>query len=114
MKKINLWTVLLAFAMGQAIQLVTVALSRYLYISDPVMVCIAVAIMTTALVVLTAIFTLMDREPEYPINGVHARPAQENVNTTAIKAIFGKDRRPPLDVDKEDIDAIDANVANEA
>lgn len=114
MKKLNLWAVLLAFLFGQAIQLVTIALSRYLYISDPVMVCITVGIMTTALVVLTAIFTLMDREPENPINGAHYRPAPNNANTAAIKAIFRKDWRPPLDVEKEDIDEIDANNANEA
>jgi len=112
MKKINLWAVLLAFLMGQAIQLVTISLSRYLYVSDPVMVCIAVAIMTTSLVVLTAIFTLMDKESEYTINGVHARPAQNTAPTT--KAVFRKDWRPPLDTDEEDIDEIDKNNAEEA
>lgn len=114
MRRQNLWTVLLAFLFGQAIQLVSIALSRYLYISDPVVVCITVAIMTTALVVLTAVFTLMDKENENPINGAHYRPAQNNVNSAAIKATFRKDWRPPLDVDKEDIDEIDENNAKEA
>lgn len=114
MKKLNLWAILIAFLLGQLIQLVTIALSRYLYISDPVMVCIAVAIMTTALVVLTAAFTLMGDKPDPTINGAHYKPTQSNINSTAIKAIFGKDRRPPLDVDREDIDEIDANTANEA
>jgi len=107
MKRENLWKILLAFLMGQAIQLVTIALSRYLYISDPTMVCIAVAIMTTALVVLSAIFTLMEQITEHePGHMATKRPV------SGMKPVFYK--RPVFDTDPEDIDEIDANVANEA
>lgn len=113
MKRENLWKILLAFLMGQAIQLVTIALSNYLYISDPAMVCIAVAIMTTALVVLTAIFTLMD-STEQDIGSHYAKPDEKNVNYKAVKRML-EDRKPRVyAADPEDIDEIDANVANEA
>ena len=107
MKRQNLWTILIAFLFGQLIQLVTIALSRYLYISDPVMVCITVGIMTTALVVLTAVFTLMDQitaqEP------AHMAPQKPVVS--GLKPIFNK--RPVYDTDPEDIDEVDRNIAKE-
>ena len=61
-KRKNLYVILFAFLFGQAIQLVTNALAHYLYVSDPVMLCITTAIITVALVVLTAVFTLMDND----------------------------------------------------
>ena len=107
MRRQNLWAILIAFLFGQLIQLVTIALSRYLYISDPVMVCITVGIMTTALVVLTAVFTLMDQmaaqEP------AHMAPQKPVV--PGLKPILNK--RPIYDTDPEDIDEIDKNNTEE-
>lgn len=113
-KNIYLWTVLFAFLFGQAIQLVTNAMAHYLYVSDPVMMCITVGIVTVVLVALTAIFTLMDAP-----NGVHepSRPYQRQYNddATIIPPIFfNNNKRKPLDTDQEDIDEIDKNNAKEA
>lgn len=112
MKRENLWKILLAFLMGQAIQLVTIALSNYLYISDPAMVCIAVAIMTTALVVLTAIFTLMDSNDD--VGEHYAEPIKGSVNYDAVKRMLENRKSCIHKTDEEDIDEIDANVAGEA
>lgn len=108
MKK-NLWMVLFAFLFGQMVQLVTNALAHYLYVSDPVMLCVTIAIVTVALVVMTAVFTLMDNK-EQPINGLHqAKPGR--TDPTIVKPIFSKNWRPPLDTNQEDIDEIDKNNA---
>ena len=113
MKKLDLWAILFAFLFGQAIQLVTIALAHYLYVSDPVMLCIAVGIVTVALVVMTAIFTLMDiNNNEYPVNGLHQRSVN-NINQKTVKAILAGERRPMLDTDEEDIDEIDRNNAED-
>lgn len=109
MKRQNLWTILIAFLFGQLIQLVTVALSHYLYVSDPVMVCIAVAVMTTALVIITAVFTLMDTTV---INAAHA-PMHPRQNTASIIPPIFMDKRKPFDIDAEDIDEIDKNTTKE-
>lgn len=61
-KRKNLYVILFAFLFGQTIQLVTNALAHYLYVSDPVMLCITTAVITVSLVVLTAVFTLMDND----------------------------------------------------
>ena len=109
-KSTRLWTIMFAFLFGQAIQLVTIALAHYLYVSDPVMLCIAVAIVTVALVVMTAIFTLMDSNNEYPVNGLHQRPGKD-INRKTVEAILAGEPRPMLDTDEEDIDEIDRNNA---
>ena len=99
MKQQNLWTILIAFLFGQLIQLVTVSMAHYLYVSDPVMVCIAVGIMTTAVVVLSSVFTLMENG-----TGEH-RKRQTGIN--ALHPVYyGK--RPPLDTEPENVDEIDA------
>lgn len=108
MKRQHLWTILTAFLFGQGIQLVTIAISHYLYVSDPVMMCIAVAIVTVALVILTAVFTLMDAEPK----SNHVRPQQNNSPKSVIPPIF-IDQRKPLDTDPEDVDKIDKMLAKE-
>lgn len=107
MRRQNLWKILMAFLFGQLIQLITVALSRYMYISDPVFVCITVGIMTTALVVMTAIFTLMDQAAEN--EPAHMAPSKPVV--PGLKPIFNK--RPVYDTDPEDIDEIDKNNAKD-
>lgn len=113
-KNLYLWTVLFAFLFGQVIQLVTNAMAHYLYVSDPVMMCIAVGIVTVALVILTAAFTLMDEktaahEPSRPYR------RQYNDDATIIPPIFfNNNKRKPLDTDPEDIDDIDKNIAKEA
>lgn len=113
MKRQNLWTILIAFLFGQGIQLVTISIAHYLYVSDPVMLCIAVAIVTVALVILTAVFTLMDEKP-----AAHqpSRPyrRQYNDDATIIPPIFfNNEKRKPLDTDPEDIDEIDKMLAKE-
>ena len=107
-KRQHLWTILIAFLFGQGIQLVTIAIAHYLYVSDPVMLCIAVAIVTVALVILTAVFTLMDTEPK----SNHVRPQMNNSPKSVIPPIF-IDQRKPLDTDPEDIDEIDKMLAKE-
>lgn len=107
MRRQNLWAIFIAFLLGQLIQLVTVALSRYMYISDPVFVCITVAIMTVALVVLASIFTLMDQAAEN--EPAHAAPPRRVI--PGLKPIYNK--RPVYDTDPEDIDEIDKNNAEE-
>lgn len=107
MRRQNLWAIFIAFTLGQLIQLVTIALSRYMYISDPTMVCIAVGIMTTALVVLASIFTLMDQIAEN--EPAHMAPRKPVV--PGLKPIYNK--RPIYDTDPEDIDEIDRNNAQE-
>ena len=108
-KSTQLWTILFAFLFGQLIQLVTNAMAHYLYVSDPVMMCIAVAIVTVALVILTAVFTLMDAEQK----SNHVRPQQNNSPKSVIPPIF-IDQRKPLDTDPEDVDKIDKMLAKEA
>lgn len=112
MKKGNLWTVLFAFCFGQAIQLVTNAMAHYLYVSDPVMMCITVGIVTVALVILTAIFTLMGEQPE----GEHtmAFSAKRETFSDVIPPIFRDWRkRPSLDTDGIDITEEDDNIRKE-
>ena len=115
MMRKNLPVILFAFMFGQGIQLVTVALSRYLWISDPVMVCIVVAIMTTALVILTAVFTLMDEDGKFDVP--KERPGAKHKALKIASGIspisFGA-KRPPLDTDPEDIDEVDINLFKEA
>jgi hypothetical protein len=108
MKRQNLWTILFAFLFGQGIQLLTNAVAHYLYVSDPVMLCITVAVVTIALVILTAVFTLMDSEKGSNLE----RPQTRSTNANIIPPIF-MDRRPPLDTDPEDIDDIDKNIRKE-
>lgn len=107
MRRQNLWAIFIAFLFGQLIQLVTIALSRYMYISDPTMVCISVGIMTTALVVLTSIFTLMDQAAEN--SPAHMAPSKPVV--PGLKPILNK--RPIYDTDPENIDEVDRNNAKE-
>ena len=109
-KRKNLYVILFAFLFGQMVQLVTNALAHYLYVSDPVMLCITTAIITVALVVLTAVFTLMDN-PNYS-EGAHT--AMRPGGRFPVK-------RPPLNAEKtdlsgipeEDIDKIDINIFEE-
>lgn len=107
MRRQNLWAIFIAFLFGQLIQLVTIALSRYMYISDPTMVCIAVGIMTTALVVLASIFTMMDQATEN--EPAHMAPSKRAV--PGLKTVSYK--RPIYDTDPEDIDEVDRNNAEE-
>lgn len=104
MKQQNLLSILLAFLIGQAIQLVTVALGRYLYVSDIVVVCIAVAIMTTAVVVLSSVFTVMENS----VQGAHRKTFGPNPLRPVSYA-----KRPALDTDPEDIDEIDKNMVKD-
>lgn len=109
-KNIYLWTVLFAFLFGQAIQLVTNAMAHYLYVSDPVMMCITVGIVTVVLVTLTSMFTLMGA----PQNAEHARiRPRGNDFSDVIPPVFVNAKRQPLDADPENIDEIDENIAKE-
>jgi len=105
MKQQNLFSILLAFLIGQAIQLVTVALGRYLYVSDIVVVCIAVAIMTSAVVVLSSVFTTME-------NGVAGSHARKTFGPNPLRPVSYA-KRPALDTDPEDIDEIDKNTVKD-
>lgn len=109
-KSTQLWTILFAFVFGQLIQLVTNAMAHYLFVSDPVMMCITVAIVTVALVIMTAVFTLMGDD----VQSAHVtRPKSGGAHNVVLPVgIFGK--RPPLDTDPEDIDEIDKNNSMEA
>ena len=106
-KSTQLWTILFAFLFGQLIQLVTVALAHYMYISDPVAVCITVGILTVAVVVLSSIITLMGSEQIGAQHTVKTKP-----RNVVLPISF--DKRPPLDTDPEDIDKIDKNLAKES
>lgn len=107
-KRIQLWTILFAFLFGQLIQLVTNAMAHYLYVSDPVVMCVTVGIVTVTLVIITAMFTLMDEPRES--NATH-----RSASTGAHSRVFPifMEKRPPLDTDPEDIDAIDKALAKE-
>lgn len=108
-KSTQLWTILFAFLFGQLIQLVTNAMAHNLYVSDPVMMCITVAIVTVALVIITAMFTLMG-EPQQTPNGI-GRPVTGGAHRKVLPIIM--DKRPPFDTDPEDIDKIDKEIAKE-
>lgn len=110
MKKTQLWTVLFAFLFGQLIQLVTNAMAHYLYVSDPVTMCITVGIVTVALVVLTAVFTLMPPQEDY--DPAHTRRQKNDKIADIIPPIF-MDKRAPLDTDPIDIDEEDESVRKE-
>lgn len=110
MKKTQLWTVLFAFLFGQLIQLVTNAMAHYLYVSDPVTMCITVGIVTVALVVVTAMFTLMQPQENY--DPAHTHRQKRDKDAPLIPPIF-MDKRAPLDTDPIDIDEEDENTRKE-
>ena len=66
-KEILIWIGVFTFVLGQIIQLITCSMAHYLYVSDPVMMCVTVGIVTSALVVLTVLFTLMAPKMEEPM-----------------------------------------------
>ena len=105
MKK-NLWMILFAFLFGQTVQLVTNALAHYLYVSDPVMLCVTIAIVTVALVVMTAVFTLMDAPDK--AEHITARPGRRS--TVTVPAIMNGLKPNLTDIPPEDIDEIDINL----
>lgn len=110
MKKMQLWITMFAFLFGQLIQLVTNAMAHYLYVSDPVTMCITVGIVTVALVVLTAVFTLMPPQADY--DPAHTRRQKNDKIADIIPPIF-MDKRAPLDTDPIDIDVEDENTRKE-
>lgn len=106
-KRKNLYVILFAFLFGQAIQLVTNALAHYLYVSDPVMLCITTAIITVALVVLTAVFTLMDspgiKEGEHTVMRPGGRYPIKNHP-------MNEEKTDLRDIPEENVDEIDINL----
>ena len=107
----NLFVVVFAFLFGQAIQLVTNALAHYLYVSDPVMLCITTAIITVALVVMTAVFTLMDT-PNDKAEHTSARPGRRS--TVTVPTIMNGMKPNLADIPPEDIDKIDIDLFEDA
>lgn len=104
-KETVVWIGILTFAIGQLIQLVTNAMAHYLYVSDPVMMCITVGIVTVALVVLTAIFTLM--EPERAETKPFKRHQKKDDFADVIPPIFRNWKEHPIDEDAEAITEAD-------
>lgn len=111
-KRTTLWIGLFAFVFGQLIQIITNAMAHYLYMSDPVLMCVTVGIVTVALVVMTAVFTLM--EPDAKTEKTFSRHTKPEDFSDIIPPIFRNwKERPPLDTDPIDITEEDENVMDE-
>lgn len=112
-KTTQLWVILFAFLFGQLIQLVTNAMAQYLYVSDPVIMCLTVGIVTVALAVTTSIFTLMDTEKQPMTYAQHVQRNSDGFNKVIPKVFAPGAKRPPLDTDPVDITAEDEAVRKE-
>lgn len=113
MKKTQLWTVLFAFVFGQLIQLVTNAMAHYLYVSDPVMMCLTVGVVTVALVVLTAIFVAMPQE-KIDYSPAHTYKSKRDDIGSVIPPIFRNwKEKPALESDHIDITEEDETIRKE-
>ena len=112
-KRTQLWIILFAFLFGQLIQLLTCAMAQYLYVSDPVMMCATVGIVTVILAVTTSVFTLMNTEEE-KVTYSQAKHRQSDGMNRVIKPIFKNAREGlPLDTDSIDITKEDENIRKE-
>ena len=113
MKHPNLVGLFLAFSAGQVIQLLTNAMAHNLYVSDPPLLCLTVGIVATVVVVLAAVFTLMEKEDGMQ-TAAHTKRPKDDDFSDIIPPIFSREkRRPLLDTDPIDIDEIDKNLAKE-
>jgi len=108
------WAIMVAFAIGEAIILVTLAVCQTMYVSDPLMICLLVGGITFGIALISSGVTVKESTvTSYDL--VKYVNTDETKDTTAdvIKPILKKEKRPPLDTDPEDIDKVDELLRKE-